>query len=558
MYRATGRGATITGLAQPIGLSIVYMDVIPLFALVGKLISPILPANFQYFGLWSLLCYALIGGLAAVILEWLWHRIYHSTTPTLWRTIYLIGGTLLFISSPMLMARTMYHPALGGQWLILLGFLIVIDTPQYRSWWRLMLTWCAVLVLAILIHPYFLPMLGAIMLVSIVRYFRRLALAGRLKSYLRAALMVIIPSGLAISVFYLIGGFSQSGAEIYDLSEKGFNLLSFANPYGYSRLIPGFQNASSSPETMMWLGLGAWAIILLLLILSIGRYRTIWHKFHTWFNADKLTHATYGIIVLLLLVFAVGVRVDLGPITLFQFTPPTPIYRLWTAFRAAAREAWPLYYLALLIIVAGWLRLAQMRLASHATRLVKAAQAAAFGLLALGLVQIVDISLSPNGVAKHDGIRAAATVTNEICQVGHGANNADDCHLQTEYETLDITKLLDRQQNLIALDDNARGEHAETYIIGRTALKYHLKLGVGFYARVPRQAEAARASYERRALAGALSESDLTNNLFYIHDEELATKVAYHYKLEEIDGFWFIASPNRGGLAAATAARNGK
>ena len=48
-------------------VSIVYTDSIPLFAIFFKILSPILPATFQYFGLFGLLCYALTGGFAALI-----------------------------------------------------------------------------------------------------------------------------------------------------------------------------------------------------------------------------------------------------------------------------------------------------------------------------------------------------------------------------------------------------------------------------------------------------------------------------------------------------------
>ena len=53
--------------SQPV--SIVYTDSIPLFALLFKILSPLLPANFQYFGLFELLSYALMGGLGALFVR---------------------------------------------------------------------------------------------------------------------------------------------------------------------------------------------------------------------------------------------------------------------------------------------------------------------------------------------------------------------------------------------------------------------------------------------------------------------------------------------------------
>lgn len=53
----------IIGLNPNFGLeissSIVFSDSNPLFAILFKLLSPILPKTFQYFGLWILLCFIL-------------------------------------------------------------------------------------------------------------------------------------------------------------------------------------------------------------------------------------------------------------------------------------------------------------------------------------------------------------------------------------------------------------------------------------------------------------------------------------------------------------------
>ncbi|MDO4271767.1 MAG: DUF6311 domain-containing protein [Candidatus Saccharibacteria bacterium] len=127
-FRADSTGATINGLAAPYGLSIVFMDVIPLLALIFKPFASILPTNFQYFGLWGLTCYMLMGGFAAVLINRLWMRIcqgYAGVGHTILRCLFVAAGSLIFVLSPMVMARSFYHPALAAHWLILLGFLII-------------------------------------------------------------------------------------------------------------------------------------------------------------------------------------------------------------------------------------------------------------------------------------------------------------------------------------------------------------------------------------------------------------------------------------------------
>ena len=45
-----------------------------------------------------------------------------------WQYLAVAAGSLLFVLSPMVMARSFYHPALAGQWIILLGFIIIIES----------------------------------------------------------------------------------------------------------------------------------------------------------------------------------------------------------------------------------------------------------------------------------------------------------------------------------------------------------------------------------------------------------------------------------------------
>ena len=348
-FRADSTGGIINGLAYPVGLSAIFMDVIPLLALVFKPFAAVLPSNFQYFGMWGLLCYMLMGGLAAILLRYIWLRVNGQRSIKVWaQLLFTVAGSLIFVLSPMVMARNFYHPALAGQWLILLGFIMIVYAARFRRWWILEIAWSVVLVMAILIHPYFLPMMGVLLALSVIRYWTRLTGSARLR-WTKAISMVLVPAALSLMVFAVLGGFSLgSGAEHYDLEEKGFNLLSFVNPGGYS-IIPAFPNKSSSPETMMWLGLGVILMLIVAAVLWRGHYRTSWAKFREFWGKYRGQCRLAALFCVLLLVFAMGTRIDLGPITLLQYSVPDKVYELWSAFRAAAREAWPFYYAAILL-----------------------------------------------------------------------------------------------------------------------------------------------------------------------------------------------------------------
>jgi uncharacterized membrane protein len=71
-------------------------------------------------------------------------------------------------------------------------------------------------------------MIGSMMLIAAARNMNRFSL----RSVLDLIIKILIPILTAIILFWAIGGFSLgSGAEVHDLDEKGFNLLSFTNAY---------------------------------------------------------------------------------------------------------------------------------------------------------------------------------------------------------------------------------------------------------------------------------------------------------------------------------------
>ena len=518
-YWANTNGATIYGLAYPSGLSMVFMDVIPLLALFFNLFGANLPVNFQYFGMWGLLCYMLMGGLSAVLIRYIWQKVTGGKRTKAWtQVLFTVAGSLIFVLSPMVMARSFYHPALAGQWLILLGFILIVYAGKFKSWLSLGAVWSAVLATAILVHPYFLPMMGVLLALSVIRYWPSLTGSVQLR-WAKTVVMVLIPAALSLSVFALMGGFSLgSGAEHYDLEEKGFNLLSFVNPGGYS-IIPAFPNKSSSPETMMWLGLGVIMMLITAAILWRGHYRASWIKLRKFWSSHRGQCRLAMLFCVLLLVFAMGTRIDLGPITLLQYSVPDKIYELWSAFRAAAREAWPFYYATILLSIY-WL--AKGLTKCHWAKF-HAPIALAIGLVLVAGLQLVDIANSPNATAKRAGF---VGITDKA----------------PEFTALELGDIYTGQKHLVALNDGFRGDQHGTYIIGRTALKYDMTLNTGFFARVPDEVKNDQEAWRRKFADTKVSNDDLKDNLFFITDENLANELSANYELIQIDDFYFVKS----------------
>ncbi len=142
------------GLAKNMALGdgtvITYTDSIPWVAIFCKIFSKALPKTFQYFGIYTLLCYALQGIAGALLLD------RKTKNPIL-----IVLGTILFCFSPILMERAFRHTALGSQWLILFAIYYYLEIRN-----RLIeetkiehpAAFCILGILAIGIHPYFLPM----------------------------------------------------------------------------------------------------------------------------------------------------------------------------------------------------------------------------------------------------------------------------------------------------------------------------------------------------------------------------------------------------------------
>ncbi len=518
-YRAESSGGMIKRLAPPTGLSMVFMDVIPLVALMVKPLASVLPASFQYFGLWGLGCYILMGGLGVLLVDAVWRRTGLAKPAGLPRHWLAIGaGASLFALSPIVLARSFYHPALAGQWIILLGILLVVETSRFKSAGHLTAIWMVVLTGAILVHPYFLPMMGVLMVLSVVRLIDQQGWCGKCR-WRALAIMTIVPATAAVGIFYLVGGVSLgTGAEVYDLADKGFNLLSFANPLGYS-VLPAFPNRSTSGETMMWLGLGVWLMLLLAAWLWRGNYRAAWLRLRQYQRRHRRMCRVSLTVSILLLIFAVGVQIDAGPVTLVQYSVPKPIYELWSAFRASAREAWAFYYAT--ILLAGYFfasGLTKWRERHHGR---SAGVMVVMVLLIVVGVQAVDILASPRAKAKRRDFRRITRTS-------------------AQFTPLDLDPIYHGQKQLIALDESFRGDQSGTYIIGRTALRYGMSLNAGFFARLPDRVRREQAGWRAKLTAGQLTAHQLESVVFFTGDDQIVKTLPHWVKHRRLGRWTFL------------------
>lgn len=255
------------GMASQMGLGtgtiISYTDSIPLAAIVMKLFRNVLPDTFQYFGWFTLVCFVL-QSLAA-------YKILYCKTKN---TGYSCIGTLLFSLSPILMERAFRHTALGAQWLILFSIFIYmkhVETPRKKTY----LYFGILELLAIGIHPYFLPMVAMFVFVCMIMDVQKknymaiiLCVVIQILTYLEGCIIGVLGNGVSVS---------RDGFGYYSM-----NINALINPvscgkYTWSSFLKERPQILGNYDGFNYMGLGVLLGVLFLavLVFTQGKQRLI-------------------------------------------------------------------------------------------------------------------------------------------------------------------------------------------------------------------------------------------------------------------------------------------
>lgn len=323
----------IPGYAEAMLGSIVYADAIPLFALMFKPLSPVLPLHFQFTGFWILSCFVLQASFA-------WRCAWLATG----RSWAALGFVMLAVWSPLLVNRGMGHFALMGHWVVLWALGNYLDSCCRGFHWRVL---C--LLVSSLIHAYLLLLVLAVLAAELVR---RWLVLGEWSG--RGVIGRATVSGVLLTLcMWAAGYFLQSnvGGGVDLLGLYSLDLNAFFNPGWSSRFLPMLPTlASSAFEGSAYLGLGVIALLVAAAGTAIcdraqvaARLRSQW---------PLIAAAT------LLLVIAIGPIVRFGGEVLFVVSLPQSLAKVLSVFRGSGRLAWLAWYgLALFAVVYMFLRL---------------------------------------------------------------------------------------------------------------------------------------------------------------------------------------------------------
>ena len=365
------------GLNYPDGLSIAYTDSIPLFAALFRFLAPILPDTFQYFGIFTLLCFFLQGAFGALLAG--------CFSPGV---LLPLLGDVLFVTSPVLFERAFRHTALGAQFCILAALYCYFDCRRKNTMPGIGLFLLNALIIAI--HPYFLPMTYAVTLALLVEYAissRRFAVPA---VYLLANLAVTLGVGWSFGLFH--GKASGGSDALYGYF--GLNLNALWNPVGvggvqWSRLLPAQNQVGGNYDAFAYLGLG----ILIALPLSVA---ILLIRRRLGLRAILRRHFMLAVVCLILTIFAVSNVVTANGATLPTIPLPAKLISLFSIFRSSGRMFWPVYYLLMLTAFT----LALRAIPQNASRVWPAVV-----LAVLCAVQIWDIS--PGLIQRSNAMRQA-------------------------------------------------------------------------------------------------------------------------------------------------------
>lgn len=340
--------------------SIVFTDSIPWLALLLKALH--WPPAWQPFGLWLVLCHAASAALSA-----LWLRRMGAGP------LGAGSAAVLLAFAPMVLLRAYGHESLLAHFL-LPGALLLACRPW--SPWR----WGGWLLLALGIHPYWLPMLLPWALAAAWQGWRRRQASGT-RLLLQGSL---IGAALALAAFMLEYASSQGQISASGFGFYSANLLTWLDPmdwpaflaaYGrdpaqgapWSRWWPALgQSTLGQYEGFAWLGSGILALALLCVLHALGRalrllrQRPVTQAPRAVPTVPKSTSTPAfqppwpglwlgaGLLALLALSHTWG----LGTHTLVTWPLPERVLHLLGVFRASGRFIWPLSWLLALTLCA--------------------------------------------------------------------------------------------------------------------------------------------------------------------------------------------------------------
>jgi hypothetical protein len=326
----------VSALGTPAGTNVVLVDVVPIVALIGKLVHSLTGAIINLYGPYLFLCFVLPGVMMGLVL--IAARIRYALAAVI--------AAIFANAMPALLWRW-GHIALESHYLLLGALALYLFSLKKPVWRSVAIVWIGYLILAYLIHFYLFTMVGVVWLCAVIQ--RRLNGLATTREALAAAALTV---ALVMTVITLSGQFGGASGLPFSAGYGRFsmNLLSPVVPQN-SGLFPwvgGVIDADYQYEGFNYLGAGLLLASLLALPAEAG-----------WLRRNLRRHVSLLVAFAALIAFAISHRVFAGHWLLFEL--PLPRYVVWTLgiFRSSGRFFWLIGYAQTAIVIVLGFRRAQ-------------------------------------------------------------------------------------------------------------------------------------------------------------------------------------------------------
>lgn len=303
----------------PIGTRSTFVDIIPLYSFILKLVIPNSLFPFNPFGFWILFSYLMLGVSAWLILK--------SLKINSWIALFTL--TLFFNMFPALSAR-LGHISLMSHWLILFAFVLYIRNFTKKNQ---VIEWSILLFIAFYINIYIFTIVFSIFLVTIITSWKEKSLSQNIK-------ILFIPLFfLILSLFLTL--LPLSGDRISKDFGWGYYSMNLLSPFSGGNIIKViYPEVPGQYEGFNYLGLG----VILLCFYNLYLLKRL--------NINIFSKHKYMLVLLVLFfIYSLSYKIYFGNVQVLEVNYPSILEPLVMQFRASGRFFWPVGYAIIIFAV---------------------------------------------------------------------------------------------------------------------------------------------------------------------------------------------------------------
>lgn len=314
-------------LNYPRGTLVTFVDAIPLYSIILKLLIPQAWAPFNPYGFWVTLCFL----LQAIGAWWIARELKASS----W--VFLLTLVCLLLSFPAFLAR-LSHTSLMSHWLLLFALALYLKSRRSEIWPTQ--AWSILCLVAFYVNIYLFTMVCGVFGCAWLSATQHRALV-RVRALLwPIALLAVtayfamwpLPSGKPMSEW----GFGFYSMNILSPWVGGYILPSVVSWLGLGPTFDFFTGGPGQSEGFNYLGLG---VVMLL----------------CWSGSSILKrikdHKSLSAMLLILCIYALSNQVWFGSLVVIDLKYPGFLVPLTSQFRASGRFFWLVGYVLLVFVL---------------------------------------------------------------------------------------------------------------------------------------------------------------------------------------------------------------